>query len=176
MLSAFAKILLVLTSLSPALGAVAISQFTNDQPWIIWGAYLVVGLFLIIVCWALLGYAEKNVQKHNFSIEQFDRKDQEMLAFLFIYLFPFLRVETFAGGWLISVYVLIIVTVAIVYTGAFHFNPVMRLLGYRFYAVKNSRGTSQLLISKKDLRNSETDIQAVRLALDVYLYVEETHA
>ena len=50
----------------------------------------------------------------------------------------------------------------------------MRLLGYRFYAVKNREGISNLLISKTDLRRSGKEVQTVRLAPDVYLHMEGT--
>ncbi len=102
-----------------------------------------------------------------------------MLTFLFIYLLPFVRSKhsTFANEWIMSVYILSIIILAIAHAGAFHFNPVMRLLfGYRFYAVKDRHGVSNLLISKTDLRRSGKEVQVVGLDWNVYLYIGESDA
>ena len=174
MLNLIAKCLLVLTSLSPVLGAVAINQFAHDKPWTSWGKWLVGALLLVILCWTLLRYAKKNAQKHLFYIEGFDRRDQEAIIFLFAYLLPFVRSEnvTFASELLTSIYIMGIIILVIVHAGAFHFNPMMRLLGYRFYAVKNQQGISNLLISKTDLRRPGEEVRTVRLTPDVYLHTE----
>ena len=176
MLNIFAKILLVSTALSPVLGAVAINQHMNGEPWTHWSIYLIIGLLLILLCYWLLKYAAKKVQKHIVSTEKLDRRDHEMLAFLFIYMLPFLRTETLVSDWLMVVYILVVVILAIASTDAFHFNPAMRVLGYRFYAIKNRKGITQLLISNKDLRHSGGEVQAVQLSQDVYLYVEDQDA
>lgn len=179
MLNTFAKCLLVSTSLSPVLGAVAVNQFERGKPWTNWIWWLVGALLLVLLCDALLRYAKKHAQKHLFYIREFERKDQEMLTYLFIYLLPFLRSEnsTFANEWIMSVYILAIIILAIAYADAFHFNPVMRLLfRYRFYAVRDRDGVSHLLISKTDLRRPDKDVQTVGLAWNVYLHIGEPDA
>ena len=181
MLNFVAKGLLVATSLSPVLGVVAVSQFELGESWRSWAWWLVVVIALLLpgLCWILLMHAKQNAQRHLFYIRDFERKDQEMLVFLFIYLLPFIRSAnpTFASEWLTSVYVLAIIIVAIAYADAFHFNPVMRLLfGYRFYSARNREGVSNLLISKRDLRRPGEEVQTVRLAWNVYLYIGDSDA
>ena len=129
---------------------------------------------LVLLCWGLLSYAKRSLETHQIYIEEFERKDQEMLAFLFIYLLPFVRSPNtaFASNWITSTYILAIIVLAITHAGAFHFNPVMRLVfGYRFYSVRNSNGVSNLLISRKDLWQPRREVTAVAIARDVYLYV-----
>lgn len=173
MLSFIAKCLLVSTSLSPVLGAMAVSQYERGEPWTSWTGWLAVAFPLVALCWTLLKYAAKKAQKYTLYIQAFERKDQEMLTFLFIYLLPFVRPggATFASEWITSVYILAIIIPAIVHAGAFHFNPVMRLFGYRFYAVKNKHGVSNLLISKKNLRQPGKEVQTVKLDWNVYLHI-----
>jgi len=170
----FAKCLLVSTSMSPVLFAMAVSQWERGEPWTCWIWWLALAVFLVILCWWILGHMMEKRQTQLFEIREFERKDQELLAFLFIYLLPFVRSEsaTFAGQWLTSVCILAIIIVAIAHAGAFHFNPVMRLFKYRFYAVKDSHGMSNLLISKRDLRRQGEELQTVRLARDVFLHVD----
>jgi len=172
MLNTFAKFLLVSTSLSPLLGAVAVNQFARGEPVMRWGTWLAVALLLVSLCWAVLRYAAKNAQRHDFRIKEFERNDKEVLAFLVTYLLPFLSTEKmgFAGDWLTGAYVPGIIFLVIAHAGAFHFNPVMGLLGYHFYAVKNADGVSHLLISKAELRRPGKDVLTVRLAHNIYLH------
>lgn len=171
MLNTFAKFLLVATSLAPILGAVAVNQLARDEPWTQWVCWLAAALLLVILCWAMLRYTAGNAQKHLFHIKEFERNDQEVLAFLLAYLLPFVSAENmaFTGEWLTGAYILGIIFLVIAHAGAFHFNPVMGLLGYHFYAVKNGDGVSNLLISKNELRRPGRDLQTVRLAHHIYL-------
>ena len=174
MLNVFAKSLLVSTSLSPVLVAVAITQIERGEPWIVWIWWLVVALVLTLLCRFLLTYAENNAQKSIYTVVSYERKDQETLTFLFIYLLPFIRSGNWAidDNWLISLYVLAVIIFAIVYAGSFHFNPVMRFVfGYRFYSAKNAHGMSTLLISKTDLTRPGLEIQTVILASNVHLNI-----
>ena len=182
MLNFGAKFLLVSTSLSPVLIAVAIIQFERGKPWVNWIWCLALACLLAFLCWLILNYSAKSAQKHPLSIREFERKDMEMLAFLFIYLLPFIRSEhlTFVDEWLTSLYVLAIITISIVHAGAFHFNPVMRIVfGYHFYGVKDRHGVSKLLISKTDLQRKrpiKEEVQTVKLALNVHLHIGDDDA
>ena len=94
------------------------------------------------------------------------------IAFLLAYLLPFVSSENmaFTGEWLTGAYILGVIFLVIAHAGAFHFNPVMGLLGYHFYAVKNNDGVSRLLISEAELHRPGEDVQAVRLAHHIYLH------
>lgn len=179
MLNFVAKTILVATSLSPVLGAVAVTEFERGQAWTSWIGWLIVALVLIGVCWFMLRYASDRAENSLLYIEDFERKDQETIVFLFIYLLPFMRSSNaaFATDWLTSAYVLGIIIVTIAHVGAFHFNPVMRLLfAYRFYSVRNREGLSLILISKSDIRRNRKEVQTVRIARNVYLHKGESDA
>ncbi|MCY4393081.1 MAG: hypothetical protein OXE43_13695 [Chloroflexi bacterium] len=178
MLSLVAKTILVATSLSPVLVAVAVTEFERGQSWTGWIGWLIAALALAVLCWLVLHYASNSAQHSLIYIKDFESKDQEMIVFLFIYLLPFIRSanSTFASEWMTSIYVLGIIVVAIAHGDAFHFNPVMRLFGYRFYSVRNREGLSLLLISRRDLHRNHEEVQAVRLAWNVYLHEGESDA
>ena len=137
-----------------------------------------VALLLVFLCWALLRYASKNAQQHAYRIKEFERDDKEVLAFLVTYLLPFLSTDKmgFAGDWLTGAYVLLIIFLVIAHAGAFHFNPVMGLLGYHFYSVKNQDGVSHLLISRAELCRPGQEVQTVRLAQNIYLHTGAANA
>ena len=178
MLNTLARFLLVSTSLAPILGAVAVNQFARDESWTRWGWWLVAAVLLVALCWAMLRYAARNAQKHRFRITEFERNDREVLAFLLAYLLPFVSAEnmSFTGEWLTGAYILGIIFLVIAHAGALHFNPVMGLLGYHFYAVRNDDGVSQLLISKTELHRPGGELQTVRLAHHIYLHIGGTDA
>lgn len=172
MLNNFARFLLVSTSLAPILGAVAVNQFARGEPWTRWAWWLVAAVLLVALCWLMLQLAASSAQKHAVRVKEFERNDQEVLAFLLAYLLPFVAGENmaFTGEWLTGAYILGIIFLVIAHAGALHFNPVMGLLGYHFYAVRNGDGVSQLLISKAELRRPGGEVQTVRLAHHIYLH------
>lgn len=178
MLNSFAKFLLVATSLSPVLGAVAVNKFARGEPSAAWLPWLAVTLLLVLLCWALLRYIATNGQKHLFSIKEFERNEKEVLAFLLAYLLPFVSSEKlgFTGDWLTGAYVFGIIFLVVAHAGAFHFNPVMGLFGYHFYSVKNKDGVSYLLISKKELRRPNVDVRVVEVAHGIYLQTGDADA
>jgi len=171
MLNIFAKVLLVATSLSPILGAITVNQISLGKPVCIWAPWLVSAIGLVAVCWLLLRYAQRAAQMTLVRIAEFESNDTEVLAFLLAYLLPFISSKdmAFDGQWLTGAYILGIIFMVIAHAGAFHFNPVMGLLGYHFYRVKNADGVSILLISKDELRRPQQDVETVKLANNIFL-------
>lgn len=78
MLNIFAKLLLVLTALSPVLGGVAVNQFAKGMSWMNWVPWLGAAILLVLLCWMLLQYTAKNAQRHlcqcRFTFPQFRRR------------------------------------------------------------------------------------------------------
>lgn len=126
----------------------------------------------------MLRYAATNVQKQPYKIQAFERTDQEVLSFLLAYLLPFVSSENmaFTEEWLTGAYILGVIFLVIAHAGAFHFNPVMGLLCYHFYAVRNQEGVAHLLISKAELRRPGEEVDTVRLASNIYLHVGGANA
>ena len=178
MLNRFAKFLLVATSLSPILGAVAVNQYSLGKPVSSWLSWLVVALLLVLICWGLLHYSARNAQKHTVRITQFESNDKEVLSFLLAYLLPFISSKdmAFEGQWMTGAYIIAVIFLVIVHAGIFHFNPVMGLLGYHFYGVKNDQGVALLVISKGELRRPGIDVETVRLAHNIYLNTGDADA
>lgn len=174
MLSALSRFLLVASSLSPLLGAVAVNQIAHDAPASRWSIWLGAALLLVGVCLAMLRYAAANSQAQLLKISAFERDDKEMLAYLVTYLLPFLSTDKlgFTGEWMTGAYVLAVIFLVITHSGAFHFNPVMGLLGYHFHAIKDEDGVSSLLISRSLLRLSDREVDTVRLAPNIFLRAE----
>ena len=175
----FAKSLLVLTSLSPVSLVVGVSKFERGEPWLSWIWWLAAVPALVAVCRGMLRYAAKKCQKAPVHVKEFERKDQEVLTFLFIYLLPFIQSgsSTIANEPMTSICILVIITIALARAGAFHFNPVMSLIfRYRFYAIRNVHGVPNLLISREVLRRTDIIVPTVKVADNVYLQREDVDA
>ena len=173
MLNRFANLLLVSTSLSPILGAVAVNQYSLGKPLHLWLPWLVVALFLVLICWGILKYVARAAQKHTLKITQFEDKDKEVLAFLLAYLLPFVAAKDILTDvhWVTGAYVFAIILLVFAHARAIHFNPIMGMLGYHFYSLKDGDGVSVLLISRVELRRVGMEIQTVRLAHDIFLRI-----
>ena len=173
MLNWFAKLLLVSTSLSPILGAVAVNQYSLGKPRSVWLPWVGMTLLLVFTCWGLLHYAAQAAQKRILPITGVEDKDKEVLAFLLAYLLPFAAAKDILADvhWLTGAYVFAMILLVFTQARAFHFNPMMGLLGYRFYSVKDGDGVPVLLISRSELRRTGSEVHTVRLAQDIYLQI-----
>lgn len=178
MLNRFANLLLVSTSMSPILGAVAVNQYSLGKPSSAWLPWVVVALLLVFICWGILKYVARAGQKHTLKVTQFEDKDKAVLAFLLAYLLPFLAAKDIMADvhWLTGAYVFAIILLVFTHARAIHFNPIMGLLGYHFYSLKDGNGVSVLLISRPELRRIGGDVQTVRLAHDIYLKIGDRDA
>ena len=180
MLNFFAKFLLLSTSLSPVLVGVAISEFNCEQilenffPLLL----IFIAIMLALLCLCIMKYAERTGQCHPVDLASIERKDQEMLTFLFLYLLPLVRSEhsMFTENWVLSLYVLVVIFVALSYAEAFHFNPVMRILQYRFYSVSDTNGMPFLLISKREIGRTRKRIRVIEVTPYIYLYTGDPDA
>ena len=178
MLNRFANLLLVSTSLSPILGAVAVNQYSLGKPPAVWLPWVAVALLLVFICWSVLQYTARAAQKHMLKITEFEGKDKEVLAFLLAYLLPFAAAKDMLADvhWLTGAYVFAIILLVFTHARAFHFNPMMGLLRYHFYSLKDGDGVSVLLISRSELRRPGGEVPTVRLAYDIYLQIGDADA
>jgi len=171
MLNQFAKGLLVATSMAPILGAVAVNQIAQDRPWSQWLPWLAATVLLGLICWLMLLLVNRAGEQHRLTIKEFENSDKEIVVFLLTYLLPFLATDKldFTGEWITGAYIFAVIFFTVAHAGAFHFNPVMGLLGYHFYSIKDDSGASCLLISKKAVRRPGEALKVVELTDGIYL-------
>ena len=168
----FAKLLLIATSLSPLLGAVAVNKWAHGEAW--WWCWLLATVGLAFCCRGLLTSLARSLAKNSFTPQEFESKDKEVLVFLLTYLLPFLSSDklAFSGEWFTGAYIIAIIFFSLMHADAFHFNPVMSLFGYHFYTVKGSDGLSYLLISCDQIRRPGLPLNTVALAHNIKLQVK----
>jgi hypothetical protein len=172
-MSKLGKLLLVITSLAPVLGAYAVNSAVHGQKQhaVI---YLAVGVGLSMICLLLLFACKTQLAREPLKVVKVAVADKKPLAFLLAYLLPLLTKGTFelSMDWMTSAYVFIIVGVVIFHSNYFTFNPVLSLRGYHFYEVESATGMSYLFMTKKVIRRQDNEFVVVAVSDYVYLDVE----
>lgn len=73
----------------------------------------------------------------------------------------------FASNPLISLFVVSVIFLSIVDTGAYSFNPVIRIIGYRAYVVRDQNDIQYLLIVRQNLSTSKIEIPVNEISANV---------
>lgn len=166
----FAKLLLVVSSLAPVLGAFAVNalsrQLYTTAAW-----YAVIGIGLVVLCLLLIHACRTHLAREPLNVAKVKSVDKETLAFLLVYLLPLLAKDmvAFNGDNLTAIYVFIIVAIAVYHSNAFTFNPILALGGYHFYEVESKTGMSYLLITRQTIRTQEGEFNVIGLSDYIYL-------
>lgn len=177
-MSKFAKFLFVLTSLAPVLAAFGVKELIDleaDESKATAYSLFAIAAILPILCWLLLVFAKKHLEQKELRITKFKTTDKEVLAFLIAYLLPLITKDTFdleKNLW-VTVFVFVILFFTIYHSNAFHFNPVLALIGYHFYEVESDTGMTYMMISKRAYIKQEQTVRYVKFSDYIFLEMQE---
>lgn len=165
MLNRFAHALLVLTSLAPVALVHGLS-YLPDRPEVTlqWSA---VAVGLVVVCVGLLWLAGGRGEREVLHVAQPKNVDKDVLAFLVSYALPLVVPTGNASNAFALLAFLALVAVVLYQAELVHVNPLLGILGYRFYEIPRD-GDSVLVITRGRLA-SGTDRQVVRLTSTLWL-------
>ena len=171
MLNVMGKALLLASSLSPLILGLAIKQLLNAA--LGWVAILTVCCLLSVGgCVHLVRRAPSRSAHFPLHIRKFVRRDHEVSALLVAYVLPFLLTDT---SWPITIYVVLMLALALYYGGGYHFNPVMALLRYHFYTIETDSSANHLLISRVQLHPRLPSVSVVRFTSEVSVLAGDPH-
>jgi len=167
------KLLLVVTSLAPVLGAYAVNAAVRDQRTFAISLGIT-GLGLAAICLLLVHACKNQLSREPLKVSKIEVADKKPLLFLAVYLLPLLSKGTFDldGDVFTAIYVFLIVGLGIYHSNSFTFNPVLALQGYHFYEIRSETGMSCLLITKQIVRRQEFEFTVVGVSDYLYLDVE----
>ena len=163
------KLFLVLTSFAPLAGVIAINHIGFKTWWVVVPLFIMISL--IGICWKIVKYKSTTGETFRIYIKECERRDQGILAFMFIYILPLVRSSDSAllSNWTLTIIVFMIIALVIVDVGAYNINPIMRFCGYRVYEIKNRNGIKRLLITRRNSLEHEAEIQTRQISHDVYV-------
>jgi hypothetical protein len=168
MLSGFARTLLVLTSLAPIALVHGVARWPADRHETI--AYLAVAAALVFVCLLLMWFARKDGEIHLASIKSAKNSDKEVLAFLVAYALPLVGPAGKPSNGLALAVFLSLLAVVLFQTEMVHVNPLLGMLGFRFFEVEQGSGETALMITRsKESATGEKRI--VKLSRGLWLEV-----
>ncbi len=139
-------------------------------PGAFWAAtsFAVVCVLLVLACLLLLRVVKTDSPSREFRPESVKPVDKEVLTPLVIYLLPYLTQQSmlsifgpslFTWGLLLFV---ICVFPAVSYN--FTFNPLLTILGYRFYQATETNGMPHILITNRPLDQSGKTLDVTLLS------------
>jgi MFS family permease len=167
------RLLLAATSLAPVL-------FTYAAMILLDKALLAVLLVAAALALAVAGeivlklYRYKLELQPAFRIKAVKPVDQNVFAFIVAYLLP-LVFESVVNLNIIGVTAIFgVLFLAIYRSNAFSFNPLLVLLfGYHFYEVTTEHDFTYVLVSKREIKNTEAPIEGVRISHYMFLDLKD---
>lgn len=172
-LSSLAKGFLVTTAFAPILLTFAFVEVLQEGPTYL-AVVLVLGTAILVAgCVFTLRFVGTKFERLRFPITSVKAADTESVGYVVAYLLPLVN----AGGPTVNIWVLVFVLfmflVTVWGTNAYHFNPLLGILGYHFYEVTTDANVTFLLISPHDVRKSADVASVVQLTEYLVMVAED---
>lgn len=168
-----AKLMLVATSLAPILLTRAFVDATHDR-WPEAAATVGAAVGLTMLCSLLLRAARNQADVLAVqSVKTIEAADTQIIGFVVTYLLPLAKPEDHPDDVRVLLFVLFILGLAFWNSNAYHFNPLLGLLGYHFYEVTFDSDIKFVLITRRSLYDTKNIPSFVQLTEYVVLDAEE---
>ena len=151
--------------MSPVLIAYGINALADEKgPWE-YMPWFIAAISMVCLCLLILHFSKTQLEKQHIKVKSIKISDKEVMTFLLAYLLPLIPAKTIgiSGHVLTILFVFSMFFLAIYYSNAFDFNPVLGLCGYHFYEVQSEDGITFLLITRKHLLKPEQMVEVVQL-------------
>jgi hypothetical protein len=166
----------VSTSLSPVLLAFGINSVAEGKGPLEYLPWFAASLALLGLCLLILRFSKTQLEKQNLQVKSIKNSDKEVMTFLLAYLLPLVPARTLglSGHVATGLFVFCVFFLAIYYSNAFDFNPLLGLCGYHFYEVQSTDGMTFLLITRSPILKPEQVTEVVQLFPYTFLAVGRT--
>lgn len=147
MLSRFAHVLLVATSLAPVALIYGVSKARED--WRVCLVFVAVALTLAIFCNVLLGVATRKGEIEQVVVAKSKTVDKEALSFLVTYALPLLVPTDKTQNVLALVAFIVVVFIVLLQLQVAHVNPLLAAFRYHFFEVSPPSGETAIMITRR---------------------------
>lgn len=165
MLSRLMRLLLALTAISPIFVSLAFSFATRANNVQLASLAMLGCLLLGLSCVAIIHRCQAHLERLPIKVEKAKSADKEVIGFFVAYALPLVfrgQASASLGEWTLAAGMLLFVLWS---TNSLQVNPVLGLLGYRFYEVETKEKVTFLLITKTKI-TSVSKITTVVLLSD----------
>lgn len=172
-MSRIAKLLLVSTSFSPILFTYSFVLYITKKGLSEILPFIITAVMLVIICFCLLKFAERQFEREKFKINSIRTADGEVLGFMVAYLLPILSLTNPSIDIRVIVFIAIIFFIIVWTTNSYHINPLLTLIGYHFYEVSTIDNVTYLLLTRRELKKTASVDKIVHLTEYMILDAEE---
>ena len=139
--------LLTATALAPVAMVYSVLGFIEGETLI--GIILAaISPALVLLCLWLLNY-RKSLERVTLTITAAECADRENIGIMLLYVMPLLEISLAEITWVFFIPAVVIFVSLIVTESSYHFNPLLKFLGWHFFRVGTPEGVTYLLITKK---------------------------
>ena len=113
---------------------------------------VIIGTLVVVLCLSVLAYAKRHLEQLPLVYRTVEVADRETVGILVLYLLPLLKTS------FVELELLVLVPAGVIFLALaltrynFHFNPLLIILGWKFYKVGTPEGVTYILITRKTLR------------------------
>lgn len=144
--SVFTRVLLLLSSYSPLLLILAIQN--KDRPSVLVGLSVTA---TASVGWLFMFLRRlRSLNRMRITVRTAVRRDQDVIGYLFAYLFPFLGIDLGKPSDVLALGILFLV-VAVLYVrlNAIYINPLLAIAGYYLNEITEDNGKTSMLLTRR---------------------------
>lgn len=167
----FARFFLTASSIAPVCVTLIFIGFMKDAKWLIYSS-MGMGLASWFLCFFFIIFANKNLVELRKNIDSISPANKEVTNYFLSYLFPLLGTDSIAENWKYALFFYSSLLFYISFSENYNFNPLLSLLGYKFYEAEDDTGVGFVLISKKvitDVKNINFNV--VQLTDYTFLHI-----
>ena len=166
------NLILTGTSIAPVLFVYAVMALVEKEylPSIVLTS---IGLGLFLSGLLLLSHLKRNLEKSDENFTSVEAADRESIGLLVLYVLPLLRTPFSALEFTVLIPA-VTIFLALAFTGfSYHFNPLLNLLGWRFYKVGTPQNVTYVLITRKKINNVARQFTVGKLTTHTVIDLEQ---
>lgn len=145
-----ANFLLALTAFAPASFIYGVVWFIERDTFGVIVCILT-GLSMVVVCCVIVRKLKKDLQTLPYHAIEVEPADNEILAYLIVYMFPLITNEYSTDNWVVWIGVAIAISLLVAKAYGNQFNPVLTALGWHYFKVTDKDGRTSILITKNKM-------------------------
>lgn len=175
MFSRLAKTLLITSAVAPIGLVYAWVAFNEGRTY--WAVGLVVACVILVGCclWVFTS-ARRMLERFPFKPQSVEAADRENIAFMLLYLSPLFTAQFGQLNMTLLIPTIFIFTLLTATGYSYHFNPLLGLIGWHFYKVTSAEGVTYVMITRKQLRNTNQISQVGQLTEYILIDLGEEDA
>lgn len=162
MIGPIVRICLFLSSYIPLFAILGI-KYWGIQRWVTYTAavFSLLGVIGLLGLWLWI----RDTRGTSLKVTSVERQDQELLAYLITYLFPFLQLQL-GDPRSTAIAAILFLTVGLLYVSSsmLHVNPTLAFFGIHIYEVESTGGKTHTILTRADRLIPGKELEAISLA------------